>query len=266
MGISRERLFMKVDNRLSSIIWQTRSLYVTFLKKIRTGYFKTLIMTTKLHWLSSKWSIFFQLLIAVFFVLAANLYDLVPVNETPYIVIMAILSMKLQKQGWKQLGFTKPKSWKKTISVALCIAVGMQLLDAFLLEDLVFKITGSKPDLSGFESIHGNTELLIVYFLLIWTLAAFGEEISYRGFIMTKIAELFGSTRIAWIVGILICSFLFGIAHSYKGLAGMIDSGTSGLIFGTLFWLSRRNLWVCILAHGFVDTYGLLYFYFGFYT
>lgn len=215
--------------------------------------------------LSSRWAIVVQLLIAAFLVLGANLFDIVPITETPYLVALAILSMKLQGQGWNQLGFIKPKNWKRTMLIALGAAAFIQIFDALILEGILYPVLGSKPDLSSFEAIQGNTELLLIYFLLVWTLAAFGEEIAHRGFIMTKTAELFGSSRAAWIAGILVSSILFGLAHYYKGPAGMMDSGISGLLLGTLYVISGRNLWVCILTHGFIDTYALLYFYFGFY-
>jgi membrane protease YdiL (CAAX protease family) len=53
-------------------------------------------------------------------------------------------------------------------------------------------------------------------------------------------------------------SVLFGYGHYYKGPAGIIDSGVAGLILGCAFVLSRRNLWVCILAHGFIDTFAVV--------
>jgi len=37
----------------------------------------------------------------------------------------------------------------------------------------------------------------------------------------------------------------------------------AGLILGAAFLLSGRNLWVCILAHGFIDTFAIVALYFG---
>ena len=58
-------------------------------------------------------------------------------------------------------------------------------------------------------------------------------------------------------------SILFGYGHYYKGPSGVIDSGIAGLILGTVFMLAGRNLWVCILAHGFIDTFGVIDAFFG---
>ena len=43
----------------------------------------------------------------------------------------------------------------------------------------------------------------------------------------------------------------------------MVDSGVAGLILGTAYLVAGRNLWASILAHGFIDTYGVLMVYFG---
>jgi uncharacterized protein len=59
-------------------------------------------------------------------------------------------------------------------------------------------------------------------------------------------------------VGVVLVSVLFGYGHYYKGPAGVIDSGMAGLILGILFMVSGRNLWACILAHGFIDTVGVV--------
>jgi len=64
-------------------------------------------------------------------------------------------------------------------------------------------------------------------------------------------------------VGMVFVSVLFGLGHFYKGLAGMIDSGVAGLILGSAYLLSGRNLWTSIFAHGFIDTFGVIALYFG---
>ncbi len=51
----------------------------------------------------------------------------------------------------------------------------------FVQEPLFDWLTGSTQDLSQFENLPGNAAFLIVMLLLNWTLAAFGEEIVYRG-------------------------------------------------------------------------------------
>lgn len=210
-----------------------------------------------------KWHTLLELAAAVILVFAYNVWEVLPLSETPFIFMLVLLSFWLRKEGWKSLGFTKPKSWPRTIATGLCVGLGLQLL-SFVTEPIITSITGSPADLSQFDEITGNSTQLLIYFGLIWTLAAFGEEIAYRGFIVTRLSQLFGSKQASLIVAVIFSSLIFGIGHYYKGPAGMIDSGISGLTFGFLYILSGRNLWLSIFAHGFTDTFGLLYFYFGF--
>jgi membrane protease YdiL (CAAX protease family) len=94
--------------------------------------------------------------------------------------------------------------------------------------------------------------------LLVWTFAAFGEEIAYRGYLLTRAADIGRRSTIAYWLGIVLVSVLFGYGHYYKGPSGIIDSGIAGLILGTAYMLAHRNLWACILTHGFIDTFGVI--------
>jgi membrane protease YdiL (CAAX protease family) len=64
----------------------------------------------------------------------------------------------------------------------------------------------------------------------------------------------------------IVVAVLFGLAHWYKGPAGVLDSTVSGLILGGFYLLSGRNLWVTILAHGLSDTYALTALFLGWST
>ena len=98
---------------------------------------------------------------------------------------------------------------------------------------------------------------------LIWTFAAFGEEIGYRGYLLTRTADIGGRSKSAYWIAVLVVAVLFGYGHYYKGRSGIVDSGMAGVILGAAYVLSGRNLWVCILAHGFIDTFAIVALYFG---
>ena len=54
---------------------------------------------------------------------------------------------------------------------------------------------------------------------------------------------------------------LFGMLHTYQGLLGVITTGVVALIFGVFFLLQKRNLWILIIVHGLIDTFGVVQFY-----
>jgi membrane protease YdiL (CAAX protease family) len=89
---------------------------------------------------------------------------------------------------------------------------------------------------------------------IVWIFAGFGEEIGYRGYLVTRAADLGSRSKAAYAVAMLYVSVLFGLGHFYKGPAGVMDSTYSGLVLGSLYLLSGCNLWAPILAHGLVDT------------
>jgi len=214
-------------------------------------------------WVDSKLLIFLELGLAIFFLLGANVFGFIPVSETPFIVALALISIRLRKVGFGWLGFRRQANWLQTIGAAAGIAIGIQLLSTFVTEPLLTRLTGKGTDLSDFESIKGNLPLFLIYLGLIWTLAAFGEEISYRGFILQRLAQLLGNTKSAWVVAILAHAMLFGLGHFYQGPTGIVDTSMTALILGSAFYLSGRNLWLTVLAHGLSDTIGLVVVYLG---
>jgi membrane protease YdiL (CAAX protease family) len=102
-----------------------------------------------------------------------------------------------------------------------------------------------------------------MYLPVVWLFAAFGEEISYRGYLLNRAADGGGRSRTSWWIAVVLVSVLFGYGHYYKGPAGILDSGMAGLILGAAYLLSGRNLWTTILAHGLIDTFALLAVYLG---
>src|SRR5437867_965780 len=115
----------------------------------------------------------------------------------------------------------------------------------------------------GHNVFHIVPNEVIVLLVLVWTFAAFGEEIAYRGYLLTRAADIGRRSRAAYWIGIVLVSILFGYGHYYKGTSGVIDSGVAGLILGTVYMLAGRNLWACILTHGFIDTFGVIDAFFG---
>lgn len=199
-----------------------------------------------------------EIMVAGALVVGANIFDVVPINETPWLVALGWLSLRLRGYSWRTLGFQRPARWVTTVGMALAAAVALQLISEFVVEPL----TG-RPDLSEFHSLVGNLPASLGMLVLIWTIAAFGEEMAYRGYVLNRVAALGHYSSSAYAMAMVIVSLLFGLGHFYQGLAGIIGSTVSGLFFGFLYLKSGRNLWLPILAHGFSDTIGLALIYFG---
>jgi membrane protease YdiL (CAAX protease family) len=89
---------------------------------------------------------------------------------------------------------------------------------------------------------------------LAWSVAAFGEEMVYRGYLMDRVADLLNRTRHAWIISLIAVQVGFGLAHAYQGVTGVIDEGLMGLLLRLIYLGTGRNLAVSIVAHGIADT------------
>ena len=143
-------------------------------------------------------------------------------------------------------------------AAALRIALG-----AFDVEPLTSHVWPPIVPPAGTESIAGSPGTALLWLLVVWTFAAFGEEIAYRGYLLGRAADVLRRTPAAYAVAVVVTSVLFGYGHYYKGPAGIVDSGIAGLVLGCAFLLARRNLWASVLAHGFIDTFGIVGLCFG---
>jgi CAAX protease family protein len=198
-----------------------------------------------------------ELLFGAFFVIGHNVFHIVP-NEVIVLCVLGLLSVRLRDGGWSAMGFTRPVSWRRIFLIALAAAGVRILLGQFVIEPVTgfFWPAPSAPALAN--EIAGNVKLALLALLLVWTFAAFGEEIAYRGYLLTRAADIGRRSKIAYWLGIVFVSILFGYGHYYKGPSGIVDSGTAGLVLGAAYMLAGRNLWACILTHGFIDTFAVI--------
>src|SRR4051794_18987101 len=92
--------------------------------------------------------------------------------------------------------------------IALVAAALRILLGQFVIEP----VTGyfwPKPIAPALANeITGNVKIAFVALLLVWTFAAFGEEIAYRGYLLTRAADI-GRRSAATLIGLGLCSFPF---------------------------------------------------------
>lgn len=53
-------------------------------------------------------------------------------------------------------------------------------------------------------------------------------------------------------VVVILAGLVFGLAHSYQGLAGIMKTATLGVLFGALYWMTS-SLLAAMLLHAAVD-------------
>lgn len=204
-----------------------------------------------------RWVSLSEFVLGTVIVIGHNVYHVVP-NEVPILFILGLISLRLREGSWLGMGLQWPASWRRTILIALAAAALRILLGALVIEPVTAHFWPRPIAPSGMNEIAGHVGAALRWLLLVWTFAAFGEEIGYRGYLINRAADAGGRSKFAYWAGVVAVSVLFGYGHFYKGPSGIVDSGMAGLILGTAYVLSGRNLWVCVLAHGFIDTVGLI--------
>lgn len=203
--------------------------------------------------------------IAIFvMIIILDALGLLPITQTIFLIPLIWLSLKLQKDNFKSIGFKVGRFplWK-SIAFGTIFGIILELFATYVTTPLLSKSLGAEPDLTNFQGIEGNFKLLILYILISWIIAAFGEEICFRGFLMDRFAKLFGNSKSAWILGLFFSSIIFGLGHTEQGLTGWIQEGLSGLFLGIMFLSSEKNLTIPIVSHGVSNTLAFILIYFG---
>ena len=203
-----------------------------------------------------------EFLIGAAVVIGHNVYRVVP-NEVLILAFAGLASARLRNGGLSALGFRRPPSWARLVVIALGAATLRIVLSAVVIDPLTSRIWPPAAAPEGADAITGNVAVALQWLALVWSFAAFGEEIAYRGYLLTRGADAGRGSSLAYWVAMVVVSVLFGYGHYYKGPSGILDSGVAGLILGTAYLLSGRNLWTSILAHGFIDTFGVAMLFLG---
>jgi membrane protease YdiL (CAAX protease family) len=162
---------------------------------------------------------------------------------------------------WRAVGLGKPGSWWKVLLLAALSALVISVVVNVLAGPFVERFAGRATSTSRFENIRGDVIVLLGWLCVVWTLAAFGEEMVFRGYLMNRISDLVGGGRAGWIAALLGSSLIFGAGHAYQGLAGAIGTTEIGLLLGILYLMNKRNLWMNIVCHGLIDSISLISLY-----
>ena len=202
----------------------------------------------------------FAIVVALF---VADFKHHVYFSKTPFLFLLGWISLRWRGLGWRDVGLARPANWRRTIAIGVVCGVGMELLELFVTQPLLVKLTGKMPDFSDLGELRGNWKLTLLFIALSWTLAAFGEEMVYRGYLMNRVAGLFRKPKVAWTISLVVVSFVFGLGHLDQGVTGQVENMIDGLLLGVIFLATGCNMWAAIIAHGVTDTVDILLMYLG---
>jgi membrane protease YdiL (CAAX protease family) len=79
------------------------------------------------------------------------------------------------------VGLSRYKSWRKTFAYGLAAGLGLEAFQLFISQPLLVRVLKKQPDLELFRALNGDLKWTLLAIAGAWTLAAFGEEMVYRG-------------------------------------------------------------------------------------
>lgn len=185
-----------------------------------------------------------------------------PISMIFTLIVLAVY-LHMQNEQWSELGLralSGPKAKLLLLPQAILGMIGIILFSAMLLLLAEYFgwtefINASGRGAERWGELQGNLGLYLLWLLVVWTSAAFGEEVFFRGFLISRAQRIFGGVSHKWLWSVLFAALIFGYAHFYyQGLRGFVVTGIIGFWLGLLFFAYKRNLWPLILAHGFVDS------------
>jgi len=182
------------------------------------------------------------------------------------LVMLGIVWVGLRLRGEKlsHLGLNKKFISFRSFFISFLVFIGG--LAGFMLGSVIMaNITGipEGADMSGYNYLEGNLPMLIAALLAVFIASSFGEEVIYRGFLITRISEMGGNTKTWLRLAVLISSIVFGLIHFKWGPMGMVQTGFMGLALGIAFLMTKRNLWALVMAHAYMDAILMVQMYLG---
>jgi len=167
----------------------------------------------------------------------------------PLSALLVLVWAWRSRTPWREIGLARPESWGRTLAVGLAFGCLFKLV----MKTVVMPLLGAPAINHAFHFLVGNTAALpeMIYVVIIG--AAFGEEILFRGYAFERLGKLFGSSAGAKTLIVSITAAWFGWEHyALQGLAGVEQAAIVGVVFGTIFALTRR-IWMLIVAHAAFD-------------
>ena len=175
-----------------------------------------------------------------------------PMIPLPLGGALALLWVRFSRTPWREIGYVRPRSWALTIVVGIVLGFASKVV----MKAVVMPLLGADPVNQSYHFLAGNRALLPGAIASMFA-AGFAEETVFRGFLFERLGKLFGSSPAAKIGIVIGTSLLFGAAHlQSQGLPGAEQATVTGLVFGTIFMITR-SIALPMIAHTAFDLTAL---------
>jgi membrane protease YdiL (CAAX protease family) len=182
-------------------------------------------------------------ILAIVAILAANFV------VTLLSAVLVLVWAHWSRTPWCEIGYARPVRWARSLSIGIPFGIAFKLL----MKAIVMPLLGAPPVNRAYHYLVGNSAALPATLFTMIVIAGIGEETVYRGYMFERLGKLLGSAKWARASIVLITAGLFAAAHyPDQGLAGAEQALITGLLFGTIFSVTRR-IWMLMVAHAAFD-------------
>lgn len=190
--------------------------------------------------------------IAAFLLIIAGNLVFVPLSA-----VLVFLWAWRSRTPWKEIGYVRPRSWPKTIAIAVALGAAFKLL----MKTMVMPLLGAPALNAAYHHLAGNTAALPGMILAVILAAGVGEETVFRGYLFERLGKLFGPGIPAKVAIVALTTAWFGLGHYHdQGLPGVEQALFTGAAFGSVFAVTKR-IWPLIFAHAAFDLAALAIIY-----
>ena len=176
------------------------------------------------------------------------------------LAVMAGISLAIRRESPSTLGFHRLPHPGRQLAQVAALALAWTTLVFLLVMPVTEHLTGATQDTSEFADLEGNLPLLLLFVALSWTLAALVEELAFRGYLLTRITDLAGTSPLVRSAAVVAVALLFALIHGEQGITGMVLVFVDAVFFGWLRY-AYHSLWASVVAHGVSNTVGMVAFF-----
>lgn len=207
-------------------------------------------------------------LFTIFFIVVfphLGLIAFFPMAYTIPVIVLVLLCLKVNKQTFKDIGFSfKALSFKPVlIGIVLAVLIFLFMRGIFF-PILEYFIEFKEVEVDLYNDLRNNgTTYYVIIVILGWVVGGLYESIVFHGFMFTQLENII-SGKYKTHISFIITSFLFGIYHYQLGTADMINALIIGIGYLGMFLFFKRNLWYTIICHGASNTIAMTLLYLGY--
>lgn len=186
-------------------------------------------------------------------------FGMLPMFIYPFVVLAILwLYLKLYNQSFSSIGFRFSDLSFRCLLMGGTIGLVYAAVQFWAIAPLIDIIFHFKPaNYHDFDYLKNSVISYILLLLLAAVLVIPYEEIVFRGFMLSKIKQMAGSSPWAFVISGVITSVLFALYHYQEGLASVTSIFIFSLFITWLYKVFKGNLWYLIFFHLLYDVFML---------